>query len=261
MKSKTNPLFFILFFIVVVFAALFFWNKFFPNKPNQAPENIEQKPKPVELYNKRNVTEEDDYTIINIEYPYLLHAAGSFSASVESFISSLVAEHKEMSEENWKARFKTKIPGETISEKPAHDDKFQLNGSFKVVQINDNVASILFSYDGYTGGAHGYQNLVTYNYDFKNQKEISFADFLKMTNRDFATVQAQVRDQLILKYAASVDIEDKEYNESIKQDILDGTGSIDDFALFTFKEDGGATVYFGQYQVGPYAIGIPEVEI
>jgi len=35
----------------------------------------------------------------------------------------------------------------------------------------------------------------------------------------------------------------------------------ENFSVFTFTRDRKVKIYFAQYQVGPYAIGMPEVEV
>jgi hypothetical protein len=50
------------------------------------------------------------------------------------------------------------------------------------------------------------------------------------------------------------------YLENINSNIDSGTEPVEDnFKTFTFTKD-GIKIYFAQYQVGPYVMGMPEVE-
>jgi hypothetical protein len=53
----------------------------------------------------------------------------------------------------------------------------------------------------------------------------------------------------------------EDYLENINSSIDSGTEPIEDnFKTFTFTGD-SIKIYFAQYQVGPYVMGMPEVEI
>lgn len=260
MKPKTNFLFYILFFFVVVFAVFFFWNKWFQRDSLETEPRQTQKIDENNFYSLKKINEETEYVKIEVEYPVFKNVAPEFNNKIFSQIEAAINEHKELSEENWKARFETATKDDPISEKPTKDEKFILAITFKEKQVNSEFISGFLDFSGYTGGAHGYQNFVALNYDIKNKKEISFSDYLINTKRSFTEVQNIAREELVSKYASSTSKDEKEYNESIKQSIFDGTSKISDFETYTFTKN-GATIYFGQYQVGPYVIGIPEVEI
>jgi hypothetical protein len=55
-------------------------------------------------------------------------------------------------------------------------EKFPLEISYEIAQANSEFVSALVRYGGYQGGAHGYENTVSFNYDVVNQKIMSLSD-------------------------------------------------------------------------------------
>ena len=94
----------------------------------------------------------------------------------------------------------------------------------------------------YTGGAHPFGGRLSFTYDVKKGKELSLSDILGKT-------QKETNEFVIEKYY-------EEYGEEdlwdLEEEAPDVSFYIDDFDL---------VLYFQQYQVGPYAMGFPEVTI
>ncbi len=119
---------------------------------------------------------------------------------------------------------------------------------FITVYDKNNLLSITVDYYDYTGGAHGYTERVAYNYDLVSGEEIKLND-LFMDSYDFKTIL------------------DQEVQRQIKQDLEIYFG--DDLSSYQginedqpyYIEDDGLIVYFGLYEIAPYAAGIREFKV
>lgn len=118
----------------------------------------------------------------------------------------------------------------------------------------------------YTGGAHGMPFYITMNYDQEKQKFISLNDlFADSTGLD--PISKYIRRNLAQKLMtfrgapvqgnASVDQFLREQGSWLK----DGTAPIFSNYQNFLLQPKGIRFIFGAYQVGPYAIGTPEVEV
>lgn len=210
------------------------------------------------LFEEKKIIENNEYTKIDVVYPFFKNADQSYNEAISLFLQNNIKEHKQISEENWKARVETQMPGENIPQVPKDEDKLYYYSKFEPVQVNDTYISGLLTYGGYEGGAHGLDSLVSYNYDVKNKKEITIQDFILQNKIDFNIIQKEVREKLKEQYTK--DAEPGEYTDNIIKDINAGTEKQDDFSVFTFS---GKKVkfYFNHYQVGPYVFGMPEVDV
>ncbi len=134
---------------------------------------------------------------------------------------------------------------ETLSGK----NKIEL--TFEVKGKNDNFVSILLSGSYYAGGAHPGTTFVVVNYDLENNTEIALSDLFK-NNSDYLTI---ISDYSIEK------LKDKFSDGSLDDTIESGAGPVDDnFMLFNVTNK-GLYFTFGDYQVGPYAVGPQIVEV
>lgn len=108
-----------------------------------------------------------------------------------------------------------------------------------------NVLINIYTYDG---GAHGYTNLVSVNYDKSQKKFLSLADIDGWTYE-----RASERSRASLKKQFASDASSMWIDEGT-------TPTAENFSTFTY--DGKTiTIYFEQYQVAPYAYGIQTVSI
>lgn len=216
---------------------------------------------------KKEFNKENDYTTIAIEYPYIRDASDDFNAQILNFITERADEQLKDSEENWKARFETSTPQDPVPEIPAKDDRFQMYGMFDVIQANDTYVSILFKLGAFTGGAHGYEDLISYNYNIKEKKPVTLKDLFSNDANYLETISFDSRKDLVKQLVPGV-VATKTFDELkysnpddqfALQMIYDGTDPVEDnFNTFTFTQD-AITLYFQQYQVAAYVAGQPEV--
>jgi len=210
------------------------------------------------------------YLKFDVKYPYFKNADKYFNSKIETLIQGQIQDDIKTSQENWQARYDTQSKGENIPRVPQNDaDKFYFSSDFTIVQSNSSYISFVLDYNGFNGGAHGYENKVSYNYDVKNQKNIELKDLFP-NYPDYLTYLSTQSRESLKKTFATVSDNDREQAtaEEIKTIVNDIVTSIEsgtepkeeNFSIFTFTPD-KIKIYFAQYQVGPYAIGMPEVEI
>lgn len=216
------------------------------------------------------LTPSDDFVKIDIKYPFFMKADKDFNFKIENFIKEQMVNHTIISRENWKARLDTQIEGDNIGTSPKNDEeKFTFYSDFKIIQSNGTYISFVLKYGGFSGGAHGYENNTSFNYDIKNNKIIELKDFF-VNSPDYLNYISTESRNILKKEFTQVSEEDKENSSevAIKEYIDNMVSSIDigtepkdeNFSTFTFQDD-KITIYFAQYQVGPYVIGSPEVQI
>lgn len=211
----------------------------------------------------------DPYAKFDIKYPVFNNVSKDFNINIENFFKERIEEHKIISKENWQARYDTQVKGDNIPKVPPLDEKFAFYSDFKVVQSNSNYISCVITYGGFTGGAHGYENDISFNYDVKNQKDMNLKDLFPNDQKYLDYISSKSRESL-KKTFATVSEDDRKYatEEELKVIVDDIVSSIENgtepkeenFSVFTFTKD-KIKIYFSQYQVGPYAIGKPTVEI
>ncbi len=124
---------------------------------------------------------------------------------------------------------------------------YQFHYSFEIVYSERDFISILFYSYEYLGGAHGITPLYSYNYDFYLRKIITLDDlfygnYLKEISR------------ICIDELKNMNISDDDW-------ISEGASpKPENYSVYNFLED-GVVITFSQYQVGPYAIGTPQVYI
>ncbi len=215
-----------------------------------------------------NIT--NPYAKYDIKYPYFKNADNDFNLNIENLIKTQIEDHKIISGENWQARFNTQLEGENIPVSPVtEEEKFSFISDFIIIQSNSNYISFILKFGGFSGGAHGYEKNVSFNYDIKNQKIIELKDLFK-NNPEYLITLSDASREYLKNQLATVTEEDRESSseEAIKEYVDNIVGMIEigtepiieNFSIFTFTPD-KIKIYFAQYQVGPYSIGMPEFEI
>ncbi|MDD3662999.1 MAG: DUF4163 domain-containing protein [Candidatus Pacebacteria bacterium] len=230
------------------------------NVEEKTPENTEVVV--VDSYEIRKiVTNENLYTNIDISYPYFKKADVAFNLKIEDFIKDRIENHKVVSEENWKARYETQTDNSNINPTPNEENKFYLHSNFEVIQSNPNYISFLLKIDSYEGGAHGYVVNVPFNYDVRNKKILLLRDLFSEKIDFLKYLSDESRNYLKREYITSSEGNEDSYEKSLLEMIEIGTEPKEEnFEVFTFTKD-KIKIYFAQYQVGPYVIGMPSFEV
>lgn len=125
---------------------------------------------------------------------------------------------------------------------------YQLWTDYKVTYNKNGMLSLYNDIYEYTGGAHGMTVRVPYNINLKNGNNIAFKDIFK-EGADYRG---------IINREISRQIEEKKDMFFPEGDM--GFKTIAENQPF-YVEEGGIVVYFGLYEIAPYAAGIPEFNI
>ena len=144
--------------------------------------------------------------------------------------------------ENWINEVK-QIADEYFKDKTAPLMSYQLYARYKVTN-NSDIISFYIDYYQFSGGAHGITNRIAYNVEKSTGNEIQLKDIFK--------------DNYNYK-----DVINKEINRQISKDPdryftgKDGFNGIADNQNFYIKNN-TVVIYFGLYEIAPYASGISE---
>ncbi|MFA6515240.1 MAG: DUF3298 domain-containing protein [Candidatus Paceibacterota bacterium] len=222
-----------------------------------------------ESFETKVLNPDDLYVTFDVKYPSFIKADDSFNTSIENLVKTKMDEHLKASQEYWQARLDTQIKGDNISKVPSKEDKLSFFSDFNIVQSNSIYISFVLKYGGFSGGAHGYETETSFNYDM-SLKKIVMLDSLFPNDSKYLTTISNISRESLKKQFATMSDEDKanstpeavqEYIDNMVSMIESGTEpKIENFSVFTFTDD-KVKIYFAEYQVGPYVIGMPEVEI
>ena len=144
--------------------------------------------------------------------------------------------------ENWINEVK-QIADEYFKDKPSPLMPYQLDARYKVTN-NSDIISFYIDYYQFSGGAHGITNRIAYNIEKSSGNEMQLKDIFK--------------DNYNYK-----DIINKEISRQISKDPdryftgKDGFNGIGDTQNFYIKNN-KVVIYFGLYEIAPYAAGISE---
>ncbi len=260
----TKVVTFIVFVLLAVVLVLFARSIKKDTLVEEAP--IVETPKVVDMSRVTEVplVSTSEYGTVSGSYPKFSNASSAFNDKIRNNIVIAQAEFENLVKDNWQARVDTQSPGDAL---PKKDDMY-FDVKTDYVQVNDNVISILIHVSAYTGGAHGYENLYSYNYNVTSNKEITLADFF-VGNADYLkTVADFSQTELISQFTNKLHrgdfSKDAEYNEvldTIKDMVDEGTiPTEENFSVFTHDPE-SLFIHFQQYQVAPYVYGTQVVKM
>lgn len=126
----------------------------------------------------------------------------------------------------------------------------ELRISFDPFLVNPRLVSIRFLAYRYTGGAHGSTQAIPFNFDLERGQFISLRDLFQPDTNYLEQLSVATRTELAMLHP-----------EWDQQWLAEGTAEREEsFSAFALSQD-LITIFFQQYQVGPYVIGMPEVTI
>lgn len=240
--------------LILAIAGLVFLTFWKPkNQAPLIPDNTNQQSGELISIQPTMVDVSEDSFLLGIggSYPQFSQADALFNENLANIFNEEIKNFKEMANNDYAARLE--MDGASFEKEFAENGSpYSYDIKTHIVQSNEKYISFVARLSGYTGGAHGYQYVVTFNYDVTNKKILSITDFKTLE---------QVSDQsrTLLKQQ----FQEKEvWDNSMQEWINEGTdpAKVENFNAFTFT-DKILTVYFGQYQVAPYVFGESEVEI
>src|ERR1035437_1074309 len=210
MKKYIN-LIVILVVLLVLSTALYIINK--NSKLKETPtiaNNSKESPLVVAgSFESKAVPLDDVYTKFDVKYPSFKNADKNFNLQIENLLKTEMQSFKTDSAANWKARFETQAAGENIKKVPDNADKFTFASDFTIVQSTANYISFVLHYGGFNGGAHGFENVVSYNYNVKSQKKVELGSLFPKDSNYLNTLSTKSRSYLNNKFATVSDQDKK----------------------------------------------------
>lgn len=204
------------------------------------------------------------YTSYDIRYPQFNNVDPEFNKKIADVVATGKDEFTEFAVDNWKAYRETSFEDGDPGEFPSEPYPFYVK--WEPARIDDSYISFVMRIGGYNGGAHGYENIVSFNYDVIGQKEVTLADLFPDDTEYLKTVSDFSRTELLRQFGALFDPANAEEGESVESVMQSLTSMLDagteptpeNFSVFTFT-DTDITLYFSQYQVAPYVYGEQQV--
>lgn len=138
-----------------------------------------------------------------------------------------------------------------LTERPLGEGyPLEFDANYSITE-NEHFISYDFQVYQFTGGAHGGTNEETYTFDKKTGTRVALADLFTANAPYLERISAHTRERLL---ATLGDYKDEKW-------VTEGTApTAENFQSFIVDGD-SLTIIFGQYQVGPYVLGMPEIQI
>lgn len=111
------------------------------------------------------------------------------------------------------------------------------------VTCKEKILSLTITYYQYTGGAHGLTFRISYNIDTVTGETLSLNDFFTRINIDREIVNKRIKEKI-----------KKEPGNYYSDDVFKSVKDNQEF----FIENNQLVIYFQQYEIAPYAAGLPE---
>lgn len=135
--------------------------------------------------------------------------------------------------------------------------KSSITGSGSVEEVNTRYASITMGTEWYIrGAAHPGHSMTTYIYDYKEKKFLAVED-LFTTGSDYLNLLSKLSKADLYEQSKSGDM-GFSYDEGA---VNEGTKPTKENFTTVLPLKDGLAIYFGEYQVGPYAAGPQQVVI
>lgn len=120
--------------------------------------------------------------------------------------------------------------------KPTFEQNWEQYSSMKLFSNKNNILTVSYQSDGFSGGAHGYNNIIYKNVDLINNKVIQLTDlFTDVNNIDWNTLLAK-------------HITNKEQKEMLLVDKVPVNHNF-------YFDDKNITFVYNQYEIAAYAAG------
>ncbi len=195
--------------------------------------NYGQEQKNASLLEVKSLKELTPLQHVDVEYPQFLSLNEELNKEISDIVNNKVNEFKNNSQSNWEAM---KEVDDSLGENPEMPFYFSL--SWSPVQINDKYISFMMETYSFSGGAHGNQEVYSFNYDVKNNKKITITDMVGNL-KEFSN---------LAKEDAQMQIGDALFEEGLLPQE-------ENFNTFTFSSE-VLTIYYQKYQIAPGAMGI-----
>lgn len=196
----------------------------------------------------KTIKEDSELYKIRAEYPLFENVPKDFNDKIESLVLDEIKTTKRSLDENWKIR--KNAPGNTPVEYEKPPCIFNL--TWTPQQLNTLYISFVMKINAFEGGANERQDIVTFNYDLKNKKEVKLVDLFPGKKDYLTLVSNYVKGDLMTQFKLN--------NSLIPVEMLNSGASASEinFSRFTFDEN-SIVFYFPKATVAPGAYGEQKV--
>lgn len=210
---------------------------------------FEKTPEDILSMSVSSVSQSDNFFNIKAEYPQFKDIDPIFNKKISDFVTGEIDDFKKEATDNWQARKDTATPEYPVPDNP--EQPFDFIANWTPTQLNAKHISFTINIYYFSGGAHGNDEVSTFNYDIATNKEITILDFLNNSQENLNKVsELAVKDinfQLMSKGLQA--------DDSLDQMIKDGTKpTTENFKNFNFDKN-KLIIYFQKYQVAPGVVG------
>ena len=203
----------------------------------------------------------DKNAVYDVEgaYPNFTQASPALNTTIASTFTGDIAQFKNDATSDYALRKKT-MTSSDFANYYANGPVYTFTLSDIVVQSNNQYISVVFHENQYTGGAHPFSTIVSFNYDVATKQMFDLSYLYPHDSNYLKEIADQVRTELGMKLALAAN--EKVLDKNTEQMLNDGTDPTHpgNFQNFTFTPS-GITIYFEQYQVAPYVFGEQTVVI
>jgi hypothetical protein len=214
---------------------------------SEVPANKPQEAQPVKRDIKiieSNTEVDNEYIKASVKYPAISRLEDkSIETKLNDMFKNAALNFNKSIEDQAKVDYENSKKDKNITFR-----KYEVQTDFKVRYNKNNVLSITALYYQYTGGAHGGTNQVGYNINLKTGELMLLSDIF---DKGF-----NYKDIIVNEALDSMKKGDKMFFD----DAANVIKTMDDKRSY-YIEDGNVVVYYGQYEIAPYAAGIPEFKI
>lgn len=205
-----------------------------PIRPELASSNSDKNNPELGIH---SVIEEEDYQTIAVHYPVTGYE------KVDSTLSAFASNSIEL--------FKQ----ETANTYRNHEDNwpYELHIDYEIVFKTSRHLSILFRESKYLGGPQPDSTIYTFNFNLEEGKELALKDLFKRSSTYLEIISKYVYDQIIENNVLGLKLE--------RYWVIQGTAALEsNYKHFLFTEN-GIIIVLEKNQVGPAAIGEPQIVI
>lgn len=191
---------------------------------------------------KKTVKDQQEYMEVDLELPVL---AGMTDESVQYEINSRWEKDAAGFRQEVASTLEEYVNDAQIYGYPVHN--YQAVSRVQESVCSDRFLSLYIDYYSYTGGAHGFTDRRAYNIDLTTGQELRLSD-LFAPEYDYASI---INEMINKQIQASAEV------------FFDGEmgfQGIDPNQPY-YIEKGNLVIYFGLYEIAPYAAGIQEFRI
>ncbi len=181
---------------------------------------------------------------VSISYPQFSGVKRSFNKDIKRTIETALAEFKKSAGETEEIR-------KTPAGKGMPEYEYTFLATWTPSELSPERISFVLHTAYFTGGAHGGQDMYTFNYDLDKKRSITLDDIFGSVPNYLSRISEFALNDLRTELRSAMG--DGKPDETM---LISGTvPTADNFKHFTLGSDETITFYFPQYQVAPYAAG------